>query len=890
MIKQLKIFYKNHLWAGRSILTVIIFSLLIISLRVALSPGIIYGTTSWLKKQGVTSSIEDIDINLLDGSVSLINAEGSKNGKTIFNINLIRIHWQWSPLSDKIIDITQIIIDGFSVDIKLYTNSITVSGVQFPLGDDTTAVSEKNQLINQEASSWAASLGKVIFTNLDICYLQHNSTYENASETNKLLDYCARLDKMKWGGTIQYGTDKTLLKKATIPLSSTGNFALTGLTVTDNRLGMILLSSADNTVKNVVIQGLNNIHIDSLNMKSLSLLQRDDAQHKDSIRFQQLIVNDISLTDMNTLTINSISVDDPGFYLVKHEKNKWEYEQWLPAFPDDLQTTATTKNKKSAKSGDDKTATFSLSIDSVAITNSDLCYLDKKTSVYYCLTFTSFNWAGPIRYDNGIAIKGDLSLTDSNIRNMTIERDLLDFKSLSLSKLNITGADLISLDKLILTNLKALQRDNTKNDFTISINTIDIENFKYTDNNIDINTINLDGLSNTVSKNKDGSWEHDKWLSKTDQNTDQNTDKKTSDKTKEPLVLSLNKITINTDQKIQFIDNSTVPVMKIGLQKLTVEASQLYSKKPDIDSPVKLFAKTTRHGTIDIKGTVRPFADKLSFNAKGVLKGFDLRAATPATKKAIGHVIQSGQLDADLNLLAKNGILDSSIDLTLFHFNIKAVSSKDAEKFDKQFGMPLNQTLVLLRNKDDSINLSIPITGDIHNPSFDPTDAIIKATSKAAAVTLITFYTPYGLAYAGGNLAFNLATALNFDPVNFEAGSAELNENSKQQLNALAELLNAKPGVHLTLCGITNQQDVASLYPKNNKQIEKSTNENDDNPSAAKLTAKQITDLNKIAMQRQVNSKNYLVKQHNIEHSRLILCAPEHKADEDNLAGVEIKI
>ena len=114
-------------------------------------------------------------------------------------------------------------------------------------------------------------------------------------------------------------------------------------------------------------------------------------------------------------------------------------------------------------------------------------------------------------------------------------------------------------------------------------------------------------------------------------------------------------------------------------------------------------------------------------------------------------------------LLSEKGQLDSNIALVLHHFNLKAKSKQDAVTLDETFGIPVNQSLVLLRDKKNRIKLDKPITGDINDPSFNPTDAIVKAAAKATTVTLVTFYTPYGLAFAGGNVLLNLATAMNFD-------------------------------------------------------------------------------------------------------------------------------
>ncbi len=899
MRQKIKNFYKNKPWAARSILALSILILLIIAIRIALSPAIIYGATSWLKKQGIDSSIEDIKFNIFDGTVSLVNATGTKNGEALFNIGLIDIHWRWKPLSNKTMEVTKVALDSLKVDIEQYSDTIIIGGVIIPLGQASIEEAD-TEATDEDTKSWAAALGEVTFTNLNVCYLEHTATHKDAGKNSKYLDYCVVLDEMSWAGTISYATDITLLDTIEIPLSSTGDFSLNGLTITDNKLNKKLLVSKSNTLDNVTLSGLNSLHINQLEMNDLSLLQREDTEHGDSIRFSQLTVDDIKLSNLNSLTIKNISIKEPTGYAAKVNKTDWEYQQWIPQ-------SATTKKPVDEQEPEKQTpseSSFKLSLNNISINDSDFCYLDSNPAINYCSTFANMDWKGLIQYDTkpsktndlNILVKGDLTLKRQNIHNHAIDRDLLDVDSITLSKLEVTSIDNITLADFNIEKLSALQRSKKKNDNTASFETLAINDIKYTKNKIDVNNIKLSGLANTVSKNKNGDWEHDKWQTenktdnKKDDNKTTNTEikKKAKEKTKskpqatknETFIISLNKLNITSDKKILFIDNSTETVMEVGLQKLDFDVSNIHTDKPNSNSPFKLSAKTTRHATIDIAGTAKPFAEKVSFDAKGKLKGFDLRAASPAAKKAIGHIIKSGQMDADLKLLAVDGILDSKLGLSLYHFNIKATSKEDAAKLDAEFGMPLNQTLVLLRDKDDSIHLDIPITGDVNNPDFDPMHAIVKATSKAATVTLITFFTPYGLIYAGGNVAFNLATALNFDPIDFPPGSPQLQAGGKEQLTGLTKLLTEKPNVHLTLCGVTNQQDVVALYPKLKAKGD---------GAELKLTKEQSLKLKKLATDRQVNSKNYLVKEKNIGHDRLILCEPEHKAESD-VAGVEVTI
>lgn len=919
MLKHIKNYRNRNPGRSRFIIAVLILMTLLLVLRLALSPGIIYGATSWLKDQGIDANIESIEINIIKGSVQLINATGNKDGKQLFNVGLIEIHWQWQPLSKQTIEISKIALDALSINIKQYQDAIIIGGVQLSLAQTETQpemqaatqaatqaeTPTKTQQRNK-ANTWAAALGEINFSNLKVCYLQHTTTLAKASEQSKFIDYCLDLEKMLWAGKILYASDTSAQHTSDIPLTLTGEFTLNGLSITDNKLNRKLLTSKSNTLDKVVISGLNKLHINRLQMNQLSLLQRNDKQHIDAVRFSHLIIDDIKLSNLNSLAIDSIEVSKPGLYLVKETASKWELEQWLPASKVESQTP--NKKTKETKPEND-VSSFQFTLNKIIIDDSDFCYLDKQSSLYYCLLLKQLNFKGDLHFDSHAAqitanekiLQGNITLLGANIHNHNISRNLLDFKSLSLSNIGIDYANNITISDFELASLTALQRSDKADDNslafdmlafdTLAFDTLAINNTKLNTQEVSVNAITLDGLSGNFSKNKKGNWEHDKWLNHTEKTNDDSSVsaeshiKAAEENTNNPLIIALSKLSVDTEKEILFTDNSTTPVTKAGLKKLKLELSDLYTNKPNSNTNFKLFAKTTRHSTIDIAGTAKPFAEKISIDANGKLKGFDLRAVSATSKKAIGHTIKSGQLDADLTLLAVDGELDSNIALSLYHFNIKASSKQDAEKLDEKFGMPLNQTLLLLRDKDDSIHLDIPITGNVNNPNFNPMDAIIKATSKAATVTLITFYTPYGLIYAGGNLAFNLATALNFDPIDFSPGESQLSDSSKQQLDSLSKLLTEKPHVHLTLCGVTNQQDIIKLYPDL-----KARQDNKNTTTEKTLTSEQIQQLQQLAQRRQVNSKTYLVENSGIEHNRLILCQPEHNTEEDAVAGVEINI
>jgi hypothetical protein len=393
ILGRVKSYYKNNRWQGRIILTFLIFTLILGVVRLLLPQTIIYSTTSWLKGQGIDSSIEEINISLIKGTVSLVNAKGQINGRPLFNIGLVDIYWQWAPLSEKTIVVTKVGLDKFSINIEQYSDEIIIGGVKLPLNtEQPPADSDKS---DQQTTPWAASLGEVIFTNLNICYLQHTAPFQQSNKNSLFVDYCVDLKEISWAGTISYATNKDLLKTDDLPISSTGNFTLKGLNVTDNKLNKKLLVSKSNTLNNVVISGLNNIHIDELDMNALSLLQREDKKHSDSIRFSRLTIDNIKLSNMNSLVINNISINKPGVYLVKQNQTDWEYQQWIPRPSTTIKTNEEQKPKKQTSSE----SSFKFSLNNISIDDSDLCYLDSSPSLYYCLTFANLEstWSSRIK-------------------------------------------------------------------------------------------------------------------------------------------------------------------------------------------------------------------------------------------------------------------------------------------------------------------------------------------------------------------------------------------------------------------------------------------------------------------------------------------------------------
>ncbi len=881
---QIKTLYNNNLWQGRLILATLITLLILVIVRVSLPYTIIYSAVYWLDQQGITAQIEDITIDINEGKFSIHGASGKKDDTRVFNIGKASIDWEWTPLSKKTIHVTDVTLEDFNLKAAQYQDAIEIAGIVIKEGETV----EQQPTDEDSPVAWGASLNQIDFHDLGFCFQQFDSPFEQTNKENNLLDYCADIAQLSWQGDFSLGSAGLPDQGPEDRLAVDGTLQIKLLKLFNNRLEGALINIGDTSFSDIKINGINDIKLESINLAELTLLQQSGhSKHRHAVELTKLDISGISFSKLDTLALESIELIKPVISMGKDKTGKYRYEQWL------LQQAPAGKGP--AKASNEETAAsnaFNIRLGNIKIIDSEVCYEQQASdtskqsqALDYCLNLSSSEWDGNLAITTpagtkplSLSIQGGLALSGFTTTNNLLNRDLLSFNNLEIDNIAVSSLDDLAFGKLDLDKLAALELTSTEDKYTATVAGIDVSAFSYRNNTLSLDKAAISDLGLEITQNSDGSLDFEQWKFTTDDQKAAAQDT-TSKPDAEPVKIKIGEFSLDTTRLVEFADLSVTPNMLIGLKEIHFKIKELDSEQPRHGSPIELSAKTTRHGTITVSGVAMPFETKPSFDASGKIAGLDLRALSPKAEQAIGHIIKSGQLDADLKLVSEDGQLDSNIGLVLNHFNLKARSKKDAAALDETFGMPINQSLMLLKDKKGRIKLDIPITGDINNPEFDPTDAIIKATAKATTVTLITFYTPYGLAYAGGNVLFNIATAMNFDPVIFDAGSSQLTDAHMGQLGKLAELLTERPAVHLTLCGFTNLNDREKLFT-----------EIIDREKVKPPSADRLQKLHQLGSERQENVKNHLVSVGKISHDRLILCEPEHSDDADAIGGVEISI
>jgi hypothetical protein len=430
---------------------------------------------------------------------------------------------------------------------------------------------------------------------------------------------------------------------------------------------------------------------------------------------------------------------------------------------------------------------------------------------------------------------------------------------------------------VILDKLAMLEKKDASDDAEVTrIEKLQIEQLELRRlKRLEIASVKVLNQQGRLIKTDDDQLEINEWLEEYE--FDAATSKESTPVGEVPFTFAIGKLEYQTDHSLQYVDLSLTNTFVVDLNHISLSVEHLDSANTEQPSKIDYQATYAKHGKIRFSGTATPLDPTPTLDLSGTIEGLELLDLSAFTADAIGHRIKSGQLDAKIELKAVDSVLDSKIDLKLDHLTMVAVSEKDRDKVDNSLGFPLNTSLSLLKDRDDIIELSIPVTGDINSPGFDPTDAISKATSAAITAAVLSYYTPFGLVTLVDGL-FSLATALRFDPVVFEAGNSDIDGVDNDGLEKIAGLMQERPGVRITLCAYTNSEDRKLMLPETTEIAIEELELNDD----------QVAVLEKLGETRRDQVEDYLVNK-NIDPARLIICETEHR-ESTGLSGVEISI
>lgn len=255
-----------------------------------------------------------------------------------------------------------------------------------------------------------------------------------------------------------------------------------------------------------------------------------------------------------------------------------------------------------------------------------------------------------------------------------------------------------------------------------------------------------------------------------------------------PLAVTVGRLTLEqgsadfTDLALPFPFRARIAALSgtIGILSTT-------SREP---ARIELEGQVDEYGLTRINGEVS-LADPLARTDLSVaFRNVAVPDLSPYTVKFAGRRIADGRLDLDLRYQLDEGQLQGDHRLVLRRFELG-----EREDYPDAMRLPLALAIALLRGPDGSIDLAVPVTGDLNNPSFAIGGVIVRAFAN-----LIT-----RLAAAPFRLLGRLvgSDSEDFGVIEFRPGDARLAPPEREKLAQLGEALALRPALAIMVPAVS---------------------------------------------------------------------------------------
>ncbi|RIL06384.1 MAG: hypothetical protein DCC71_06945 [Proteobacteria bacterium] len=254
-----------------------------------------------------------------------------------------------------------------------------------------------------------------------------------------------------------------------------------------------------------------------------------------------------------------------------------------------------------------------------------------------------------------------------------------------------------------------------------------------------------------------------------------------------------------TDGEVEAIDKTVQPVARTRVRGLSLHAQQVRFPEPAADD-VRFHALLPTSAQLDVQGELAA-GNVGDFTLK--LRQLDLPVFNPYADLA-GVTVDSGTASADVKLKMRGAKMEIDNRLVL---NELGVSMRKPETFEREFGVPIDLALALLRDPKGNIELRVPVKVDEQGSSVD-VGAIVRSALKAAIVGAVTApLKMIGAVFGGGGDDGGVS----LDPLPAVAGGAQLEGDQSARIDGLAAMLAQRPAIGLALRGRTGPADRPKL-------------------------------------------------------------------------------
>ena len=841
----------QRLFSSRGFRTSLILFALVLGILAGLPLLIENLAERWLAQQsGNQVEVEDVDFNIFTGILRLEGLTIRIEDRTPLSFTSAELNLAWLPIWQQHLQVQSVTLNGFRMVVR-NEDVLKIGSIPLPVADADATPTEPSP---QPGSNWMAGIQRLQLNDFTLLYHDQN------------LHSTVRIDTLSLSDLAQWAPEQAAqldyrgsINDAPVTLSATlAPFAETPLYNGTLSIEKLDLSAIEPLLQPALkkLAGLVSLsgefHIEQ---SDSTLRVRHDGA---------LSIEDVELAHAQAHVLNQ-AINWTG---------KTELD--IATGPGTLQLTNNGK--------------LTLAELAVKLPDSGLK-----------VAHDALQLDGTFSFDNSteqpdIELSANIDISKLNLSAPEKEVDLINAAGMHIGGLHFKApqqveAEVITLDDISLGRAVSLQQDKDSRQAFFKAKQLRIDKLLHDGTMTSIDTLHEQDVHVLYHRDKAGNWTvntlmgvllgEEKETPAPTQASDETTVADSADsadsKTDQPTRLKINRLSASSGSSITILDEAVKPVFRETLtcSKLSVEA--LDTAKPEQPSPLQLDCKIGKYAGLSSSGTLRPFMQPPGLDIKGKLHAMDLPPLSGYTRDSLGVELDSGTLDVDLTLKSEQRAMQGKAVLKLHQLVLESVDVKNS--LQSKIPVPLDVALNTLRDRNNTIELEIPIQGDADSPGFDVSDAISQAFAtglKAGAVSYLKYaLQPYGALIVVAQYAGEAVTKVQLKSVKFEPGQSELDDSDRDYLSKVAGILKDRPKLAIKLCGVAVRQD--ALYFQQQAQAKKT-------PPAGKASApaEPVIDeqqLLELARQRAARVKAYLVETFKTPADHLVGCRPRLDTD-----------
>jgi hypothetical protein len=238
---------------------------------------------------------------------------------------------------------------------------------------------------------------------------------------------------------------------------------------------------------------------------------------------------------------------------------------------------------------------------------------------------------------------------------------------------------------------------------------------------------------------------------------------------------------------VEFADLSLVLPFSARIEQFGGTALNI-SGNPTARATLKFSGLVDRYGKAEVDGTLSPLDPRHFVDIQVIFRNVELLPISPYTATFAGRRVASGRLDLDLGYKIADSELLGDHRVVLRNFSLgERVESPDA------LSLPLDLAIALLTDREGKIDVEVPVRGNLNNPEFSYGHVIWQAVRNLLTKIVTAPFQALSSLLGSGNEQP--------DRILFDPGQAEPAPPEREKLRQVAEVLNQRPQLTLTVPG-----------------------------------------------------------------------------------------